>query len=930
MDSKYLFWNNINSNNFILFIRDLSDKIETNIKNLIDDSFKINNKKSKKNSKPKKKDLIIQEQNLRRYNENIKLDLQRVNYLINDLDINNIYKHLYSIQTKEGKIEYKCCILEKLYTAKKKNLKLILSIYFQIANEKYNKKYETLINSIEDKFQKDEYDFKLYMLKELGDILPPLNYWDNPDKKLEDWQINTLNYIKQNKSILVRAPTSSGKSFIALSAGVLHNKVIYICPSVPVVYQVGSHFKKMGKNIQYLIEGHKYLLNDKGNIYIGTPKYIEDYIYKIGNNFDYAVFDEIHNLNNKDGNIYENLIKIFNCNFVALSATIKNINFLKDIFNKIHNNSKKIELIEYNNRFINNQKWVWNNNKLIKLNPISCLNKSAINELVDSNISFTPNDCAVIWESLDNIIEEYGDEELENLIENISPDNVFNDKDNKSLLTLNDCKKYEELLKENIVKINKINPIVIDKLLNEYNIEYISPKTEDSILKMLRKLKKSKMLPMLLFNPDEDICENLFDYIYNKLHLNELVDYPYYYIILEKKDKLYNEYINNRQTFIDNIKISKNSKNTKNILDDKIDNFDKTEKNKFITNIIQFYENCIEKINKNNHINKEKQLKYINKELLEFIDNPDFSKPDIFKKHPDYCFTDNEPMDANSIKKIRKEIHQSLGLNISYENPIFQMLKRGIGIYTENMPQEYKWIIQKLLADRLIGVVITDRTLCQGIDLPIKTSCIYGDKNTIFTKDDILQISGRAGRRGHDTSGNVIYYNIDNFREYIFNENPEIIGSTVSISSNYNLLETISKIKVNNVFDNLIHKNRKIIDDPEINNYFIINWLLRYITIIQNNNLDILQSDINKLNDNFEKEIQFIDFFNNDIIFIYKNNKINDNIKKNLIKLKQLSNICIILYNNLNRKEYYNIKIVIKNVFIKLKNIILKHNNILK
>ena len=141
-----------------------------------------------------------------------------------------------------------------------------MSIYFQIATEKYNKKYETLINSIEDKLQNDEYDFKLYMLKELGDILPPLNYWDNPDKKLEDWQINTLNYIKQNKSILVRAPTSSGKSFIALSAGILHNKVIYICPSIPVVYQVGSHFKKIGKNIQYLIEGHENLLNDKGNI----------------------------------------------------------------------------------------------------------------------------------------------------------------------------------------------------------------------------------------------------------------------------------------------------------------------------------------------------------------------------------------------------------------------------------------------------------------------------------------------------------------------------------------------------------------------------------------------------------------------------------------------------------------------------------------
>ena len=29
------------------------------------------------------------------------------------------------------------------------------------------------------------------------------------------------------------------------------------------------------------------------------------------------------------------------------------------------------------------------------------------------------------------------------------------------------------------------------------------------------------------------------------------------------------------------------------------------------------------------------------------------------------------------------------------------------------MPQEYKWTIQKLLSEKLIGVVITDRTLCQ-------------------------------------------------------------------------------------------------------------------------------------------------------------------------------------------------------------------------
>ena len=75
------------------------------------------------------------------------------------------------------------------------------------------------------------------------------------------------------------------------------------------------------------------LVDRKGwAIFIGTPKYIEEYLYKLKLKFDYVVFDEIHNLDDK----YENLIKLIGCNFVALSATIKNIDFVIDIFNKIN------------------------------------------------------------------------------------------------------------------------------------------------------------------------------------------------------------------------------------------------------------------------------------------------------------------------------------------------------------------------------------------------------------------------------------------------------------------------------------------------------------------------------------------------------------------------------------------------------------------
>ena len=102
----------------------------------------------------------------------------------------------------------------------------------------------------------------------------------------------------------------------------------------------------MGYKVHYLVDDLCLQSFDaKTNIFVGTPKCIEDNIHKIGNYFDYAVFDEIHNLDKEDdGNIYENLIKLLNCNFLALSATIGNIEYLKGIFEKINPTKKDNKL----------------------------------------------------------------------------------------------------------------------------------------------------------------------------------------------------------------------------------------------------------------------------------------------------------------------------------------------------------------------------------------------------------------------------------------------------------------------------------------------------------------------------------------------------------------------------------------------------------
>ena len=78
-------------------------------------------------------------------------------------------------------------------------------------------------------------------------------------------------------------------------------------------------------------------------------------------------------------------------------------------------------------------------------------------------------------------------------------------------------------------------------------------------------------------------------------------------------------------------------------------------------------------------------------------------------------------MSENIIRDVRREIYKTLNIKIPYESILFQMLKRGIGIYSENMPEEYNWILQKLLSKKLISIIISDKTLCLGIDLPIRT-----------------------------------------------------------------------------------------------------------------------------------------------------------------------------------------------------------------
>ena len=55
-------------------------------------------------------------------------------------------------------------------------------------------------------------------------------------------------------------------------------------------------------------------------------------------------------------------------------------------------------------------------------------------------ISYTPNDCALLWEEIESVFEDHID------MDGYSPDEYFS----KKLISLNDCKQYELFLKDKI------------------------------------------------------------------------------------------------------------------------------------------------------------------------------------------------------------------------------------------------------------------------------------------------------------------------------------------------------------------------------------------------------------------------------------------------------------------------------------------------
>lgn len=88
-----------------------------------------------------------------------------------------------------------------------------------------------------------------------------------------------------------------------------------------------------------------------------------------------------------------------------------------------------------------------------------------------------------------------------------------------------------------------------------------------------------------------------------------------------------------------------------------------------------------------------------------------------------------------------------------------QCLQRGIGVHHSGMSLEERHLIERLFRMNVIQVVFATSTLAQGINMPCKT-IILGRDSIYLNVLTFRQTSGRAGRRGYDKLGNVVFYGV--------------------------------------------------------------------------------------------------------------------------------------------------------------------------
>lgn len=720
---------------------------------------------TKKNKKKNKVEEMKEKNSKKLLDRNIDKELTQIDNIDNPIYL--------KVETAEGKLAKSIECMKLFYQQNKEKCYLDIwlsyqQLYHQLRKEykedknqhlKLNRiyrKYRKFISTIRKKVSGID-DILRYQLEEMSSYLPPLDYLSYYNKEfiLDEWQKQAIQWIDEKKSILLCAPTSSGKTFLTTYLIKKSDRILFVVPTLPLALQVSAMFYQLGVGSIWLLdEDTTYKSSSQPKIIIGTPNEIIRRIEEIEiSSITSLVIDEIHEINinySVELIIHIMLNQLQKVQFLGLSATIGNPQEFKSWLSKF---IKDIKLIYVNQRFFNLSRYIYNNNQVSQITPLHTLNVEDIITKNNIEYPFTPKNCIYMMDKM----LEYGFE--------FKTYQEYFDKNER--ITLNQTKLYSQYLidilknqnKDDIIKfISTIQNEIQDKNIKEIKETNNNNNNNNNIYQLATYLSEHQITPSIIFHLDTIQLKQYFDELQQNFIEKEKEKYPDYQIKQQKK------------------------------------------MDKYLTTMKE----------------REKTLSTItneNKKLEWERDHPEPICPDaVGTPHPEFCLkTQGEPISINDIKEIKDKLYQEfMDKNMETLIPklleLFSALLRGIAIYTQDLPTLYLRCVQQLTQQGKVAVLLSDKSLAFGINMPIKTVCFYQDTPLLDTLM-YQQMEGRCGRRGMDKNGNVFFCGFE------YNRIKELVnGKIIPIQGNKNIIDlntlTIPEIENKEVIiNNIQHHN---------------------------------------------------------------------------------------------------------------------------
>ncbi|XP_042322779.1 LOW QUALITY PROTEIN: probable ATP-dependent RNA helicase DDX60 [Sceloporus undulatus] len=603
----------------------------------------------------------------------------------------------------------------------------------------------------------------------------------DPDPRVQHfipdtWQRELLDIVDNNESAVIVAPTSSGKTYASYYCmeKVLRDGndgvIVYVAPTKALVNQVWAtiynRFNKVmppGLTIcgVFTRDYRHDALNSQ--ILVTVPQCLEILLLsprrqEWAKRIKYVIFDEVHCLGGEIGaEVWEHLLAMIRCPFLALSATISNPKHLAEWLRsikkywqhtetvlaqtpssftpvkkgakekksaRVQNISYEVKLVMYGERYNDLEKHVCSLSHgdftIHHYHPCAALTADNLERYgFPLDLSLSPRETVILY---DTMVKARRDWPKAN---ELDPEVFFKD---KIVITKAEARCYETKLKDElemwIKQGNKKEAKEVLEFLKPHPTYSSETEMRTYFPHFVEKLQQINKLPALffLFNIKrvEHLAEEVCAFLEEKQSKRQIHD-------SEKEEQLRMKYKKMEksltgQNLTDEAKVTR-KKEKYFVLDAGLDN--------------------------------------IRKRLEKISEIP-----------PDCTYANWQAIDNASLEKI---FHR---LRFLRKHKILKDLAlRGIGYHHSSVNMKGKQVVEMLFRRGFIQVVTATGTLALGINMPCK-SVVFVQNSVYLDALNYRQMSGRAGRRGQDLLGNVYFYDIPlpKIQKLIKSNVPELRG----------------------------------------------------------------------------------------------------------------------------------------------------------